>query len=152
MKPGAQCSDNNHYCCNNCKIAPANFSCYSSPNYFECFYETSYCDGINKDCPSPKAKPKDTSCNSYDFGKCSENGRCNSLCKQIDVSFDECKCKDLNEKCMLCCRNVFENGQCRPIDKIFPNLYNTAFYLTDGRTCSDGVCEKVRCKMNLEKI
>lgn len=142
LRSNAECSDSNHYCCLNCKIAPVNYTCYSSSNYLECFQDYSLCDGLNKDCPSPREKPRNTPCNSFDQGKCNDRGRCNSLCKQIDESFDQCKCPFSSEKCMVCCKDMFAPGECKPIHKIFPQIPLT--YLSEGRPCYDGICEKVK--------
>ena len=43
LKPRADCSDSNHNCCLNCKVAPNDYICYSSPNYLECFEGHSKC-------------------------------------------------------------------------------------------------------------
>ena len=48
LRKGAQCSNSNHNCCKDCKIAPPTQKCYSSPNYVECFESYSYCDGFSK--------------------------------------------------------------------------------------------------------
>lgn len=135
----------NHYCCRDCRIAPAGFKCYSSPNYIECFESHSFCDGKSRDCPSQLLKRQGSPCNSADYGKCSENGQCYSLCQQNHKQLFPCKCPEQEEKCMICCRNVFNNqsDNCRPISRIFPQLYTTPLYLSNGRSCYDGLCENV---------
>lgn len=91
LRPGAQCSDANHYCCNNCQIASAVRQCFASTNYVECFEERSFCDGVSKDCPPPKPKPAYTPCYSFDSGRCDSAGHCLSLCQQQDPSYLPCK-------------------------------------------------------------
>lgn len=138
-------SDSNHYCCKDCQIARAGYKCYSSPNYIECFEEHSYCDGINKDCPSQKPKQENTTCYSVDFGKCSSTGQCLSLCQQINPAFFQCKCPVQEEKCMICCRNPFNNNdtdECKPLHRLFSS-FSSPLYLSDGRACFDGLCENV---------
>lgn len=66
------------------------------------------------------------------------------MCKQLDDSFDECKCKETNKKCMLCCKNVFKNGECKPVGDFFQEYSDSPLYLSDGRPCLDGICEKVK--------
>jgi hypothetical protein len=143
-------SDSNHYCCRDCKIAAANYKCYSSPNYVECFEAHSFCDGKSKDCPGQKPKKANSACNSADYGRCSETGQCLSLCQQRDLALFPCKCTQQAEKCQICCRNIFENktggnddDDCRPISDIYPKLYSTPLFLTNGRACFDGLCENV---------
>ncbi|CAF0705583.1 unnamed protein product [Brachionus calyciflorus] len=149
LRPNSECSDNNHYCCQGCKIAPQNYKCYSSSNFFECFNDYSFCDGVSKDCPSPSQRPKDYPCNSYDKGKCNENGQCNSLCRQMDKHYEQCKCSNKEEKCMVCCRDAFANSSvCKPIHNIFPQVSLT--YLSEGRPCLEGICEKNICQPKIK--
>jgi len=145
LRPSAQCSDSNHYCCENCRIAQAGFKCYSSPNYIECFDEHSFCDGINKECPSQAPKRQNAPCNSHDSGQCDGRGRCLSLCEQKDKSFYACKCQNDEHKCMICCRHIFSNisMECKPIHQLFGSI-TEPIYLSNGRACFDGHCENVR--------
>jgi disintegrin and metalloproteinase domain-containing protein 17 len=144
LRPTAQCSDSNHYCCENCRIAQAGFKCYSSSNYIECFDEHSFCDGINKECPSQAPKRQNTPCNSHDSGQCDGRGRCLSLCEQKDKSFYPCKCQTDEHKCMICCRHIFSNVsmECKPIHQLFGSIAEP-IYLSNGRACFDGHCENV---------
>ncbi len=154
LKKDAQCSDVNDYCCYQCKIASWGTRCYSSSNYIECFEDHSYCDGVSKNCPSQKPKPKDTACNSHDSGKCDSTGHCLSLCQQQDVSFSPCKCgNSQNQKCMICCRNAISNAtkqECLPLHESFPAYFRSPKYLTNGRPCVEGVCENEKCMQRVK--
>lgn len=142
-------SDSNHDCCKGCQVAPKDYKCFSSPNYIECVEEHSYCDGVRTECPSQRPKRENTTCHSLDQGKCSSTGQCLSLCQQTNAAFLQCKCADEPERCMICCRNVFAApsdgiaSQCRPIHQVFAAQWRAPLYMSDGRSCFDGLCENV---------
>ncbi len=140
-------SDSNHNCCLNCQIAKKGYKCYSSPNYLECFEDHSYCDGENFDCPTQNPKKANSICNSYDYGKCDSLGHCLSICQQKGHIYTSCLCSNTEEKCQICCRKSIGNmtGECRPYHELLHDNNNhfKPYYLSNGRTCLDGLCENV---------
>jgi len=156
FKGDAKCSDRNHNCCQNCQIvkAEANYKCYSSPNYLECFESHSICNGLSYDCPTQKAKPKGSRCDSFDEGKCDSSGHCLSLCQQKGPAYSNCLCRNKEDKCKICCRfspgkNVI--GECLPYKREEVNIFGQYYYLSNGRPCIDGICnEKVRKELLIQ--
>lgn len=146
LKPDAQCSDANHNCCLNCRIAREGYKCWSSPNYLECFQDHSYCNGRDKHCPTQEPLKAGSECKSYDFGKCDSTGHCLSLCQQKGTAYLPCLCTKKEEKCRICCRYSSGNitSECIPFDDT-NNIRETKFgkyYLSEGRPCSNGICNK----------
>jgi hypothetical protein len=58
----------------------------------------------------------------------------------------QCNCMREDEKCMICCHTPSFNGSsdCKPIHKIYPKDYSYPLYMQDGRSCHNGLCEKVK--------
>jgi len=148
LKPGFECSDSNHECCENCKIAKSNRQCFSNPNYLECFEGHSYCDGINKKCPDTKPKPKNSECSSFDMGKCDATGHCNSICQQKNINYASCLCTNKIEKCMICCRLGLDNATdvCKPYHVLFGEI--SPRFMSKGRACHDGLCNEKNVCVN----
>ena len=98
------------------------------------------CNGVNKSCPAQEPKPVGTPCASQDMGKCDRQGRCLSLCQQMDLTHVPCLCQSADEACMQCCQPP--GGQCTPIHRLHQNL--EAQFLSNGRACRQGTCLNVR--------
>lgn len=105
----------------------------------DCFEDHSYCDGVSKDCPVQAPLKDKSECFSFDLGRCDAMGHCESICQQ--KGYSPCLCTKKEDKCKICCRypsgNVTE--ECKPfVDK--KNKFGPYYYLSEGRPCSDGIC------------
>ena len=66
------------------------------------------------------------------------------MCQQRDIKYASCLCQNQNEKCMICCRTSVVNStdECRPFHTIFLTQSQAPLYMSQGRACFDGLCEK----------
>eukprot|EP00834_Sanchytrium_tribonematis_P002135 NODE_60_length_27201_cov_1.043318.p5 type:complete len:585 gc:universal NODE_60_length_27201_cov_1.043318:16340-18094(+) len=125
---GAQCSDTNHGCCENCKISASGKTCRNAQN--ECDL-AEICNGSSIQCPTDAFKSDGTSCS---------KGRCSSgLCTNKD---DQCALKGgrlgftkgCTTGCTMMCMG--SNGICTDTQSLF--LDGTDCQL-NGK-CSQGIC------------
>uniref|UniRef100_A0A4W4GHA9 Disintegrin domain-containing protein n=1 Tax=Electrophorus electricus TaxID=8005 RepID=A0A4W4GHA9_ELEEL len=129
FKNGAQCSDRNSPCCNNCRFQEAQKICQESIN--ATCKATSKCTGQSSECPAPGNLPDGTEC--VDKGVCRQ-GECMPFC-EAKQSSRSCACNDTDHSCKVCCKNG--SGVCTPY------IYATGdyLYLRKGKPCTVGFCD-----------
>ena len=142
FQDGANCSDSNHECCENCRIAPKGRQCWS-PGYSYSCKNDSQCTGNTLYCPEGKTKPDGELCGFHHTcfgGECM--GPCQNETKRMDngTILMPCSCtRNASELCMFCCYDSTrapEPGACRPI---IPQ------HKPNGSECFGGICRGGYC-------
>ena len=142
LREGANCSDLNQECCENCQIAKKGTVCRILGYTYTCT-EHSYCGGDTRDCPEGKIKPDNESCGPQHVcsgGECI--GPCEQETKRINngTILKPCRCfRNSSQLCMYCCfdsTRETESGACRPIIQQ---------YKPDGSRCQGGICKGGYC-------
>ncbi|XP_076834230.1 disintegrin and metalloproteinase domain-containing protein 17a isoform X1 [Brachyhypopomus gauderio] len=128
FKTGAQCSDRNSPCCNNCRFQEAWKVCQESIN--ATCKALSKCTGKSSECPAPGNLPNGTEC--VDKGVCRQ-GECVPFCEAKGAG-RSCACNDTDHSCKVCCRSA--NGVCSPYRHEGEYLY-----LRKGKPCTVGFCD-----------
>ncbi|XP_059209204.1 disintegrin and metalloproteinase domain-containing protein 17a isoform X2 [Centropristis striata] len=130
FKGGAQCSDRNSPCCNDCKFQVAETRC-QEPINATC-KGISSCTGNSSQCPPPANAKDDTVC--VDNGLC-RNGECNPFCEATQ-NRQSCACNETEDSCKVCCRG--KNGICSP----FIQANGSFLFLRKGKPCTVGFCDE----------
>ena len=142
LRDGANCSDSNHECCKNCRIAPKGTQCWKSGYSYSCKRD-SYCTGNNLECPEGKIQPDGESCGVLHV--CS-GGECIGPCQQQTkrmkngTIYKACSCsRNSAELCMFCCfdaTRATEPGECWRVSlQVKPT----------GSQCLGGICHEGTC-------
>ncbi|XP_064652280.1 ADAM 17-like protease isoform X2 [Lineus longissimus] len=147
LRSGATCSDSNHVCCQNCKLAPRGFICNEASPLGEGITCTgnAECNGTSVECPEPNPKPDYTRC--VDFGSCFK-GVCRPFCKVIGQGYEPCACDTVEQSCQICCMQKNTNASCAP--KM--NREGKYMNLSNGRPCVFGYCEEGVCRVQVEDM
>lgn len=139
FKPNAKCSKHNFPCCNNhCQFADKTTPC---GEYRSCS-ETSYCTGVDKECPTAKFITDGSQCGYQ--GKCM-NGVCLTFCQTLGLQ--SCLCTTPGDRCKRCCRNgtfameLEDNSICVPYRDGNGNITQ----LKDNSKCLLGYCKNGQC-------
>lgn len=137
LKPGARCSDFNHYCCEGCQLKAPGSLCRER-NANDC-KEVTVCDGMSSTCPAI-APPVPDNSQCVDEGKC-KSGACVPFCESIGMQ--SCLCNDQNNQCNRCCRRSV-NSTCEAV--------TPTQRLSDGTGCVYGFCDKGECKKKTRDV
>ncbi|OQR70723.1 ADAM 17 protease-like [Tropilaelaps mercedesae] len=124
LRPGAECSDMNHACCDDCSFAPEGRLCRTADD--EVCLQKRRCSGESGFCPPPKPMKDGAACENH--GTCL-NGVCQDFCKTFGLESCHCTAQHV---CRICCMN---DSKCQP----------TALALDDGATCMGGRCVSGQC-------
>ncbi|ELU11171.1 hypothetical protein CAPTEDRAFT_224264 [Capitella teleta] len=145
LRPGAQCSDLNHNCCEGCQVASNRKICYEGNN--ELCAEEGYCSGASSICPDPPHIADGTAC--YNRGKCL-SGQCLPMCESHGMVSCICDSKgeikdELTEEqdhsCQYCCKETLDSP-CEP----FTGEDGTFINLDDAFPCERGLCYQGECQ------
>lgn len=148
LKQNAECSDENHACCNNCKIRSEKetFKCFSSKTKCQ---TDSICDGIRATCPN-SIKASDGSVCELDGGKCA-SGVCTSRdlqCRAVGKRLGITKaCRSTPNTCQVICEDGSSNSN-NNHQGLFSSSSCVAMsaYFMDGTPCgTSGVCSEGKC-------
>ena len=138
-----QCSDENHACCKNCRIAPETQPCREKFE-IEC-NDTTLCNGRNKTCP-PESPPLTGNSCGFRKGKC-KDGSCLSICSLKNKT--RCTCTGENS-CKVCCKDS-DSEPCEAY-KEKGQLVNE----NDGIPCllrdEQGQCVQGKCEKSQQNV
>ena len=138
-----QCSDENHACCKNCRIAPETQLCREKFE-IEC-NDATLCNGRNKTCPPTSPPLSGNSCG-FRKGKC-KDGSCLSICSLKNKT--RCTCTGENS-CKVCCKDS-DSEPCEAY-KEKGQLVNE----NDGIPCllrdEQGQCVQGKCEKSQQNV
>ena len=133
----SECSPAASICCTQSCLIETEPRVCSRPS--KCM-EVSLCDGVSRDCPTPRTRPDGTLCN-QGTAVC-EDGFC-SLSRCSVLSLSPCSCMQASTECQLCCRT--SDNICTPISDL--GIYSDRgghLYYPAGSSCRDstGFCNE----------